>query len=130
MKTRCNNSHRQHYHYHGGRGISYDPAWEHFEPFFTDMGHPPSPFSTLERIDNNGNYCKDNCAWVTQAAQNKNKRNIVRYEHNGKAQTLGEWAKEYGIKRLTILKRLRLGWTMEMALTTPVSFSHRPGPRN
>jgi hypothetical protein len=131
MKSRCNNVKRPHYKYHGGRGITYDPAWESFENFFRDMGHPPSPRSTLERLDNSGNYSKDNCAWVTQAVQNVNKRNVVRYEYQGQSKTLGEWAKASGIKRLTLLKRIvLLGWSIELAMTTPVSFSHRIGPRN
>ena len=130
MKTRCNNSHRPHYRYHGGRGITYDPSWEKFENFYRDMGDPPSPKSTLERIDNNGNYTKTNCAWVPQAVQNVNKRNVVRYEHEGERKTLGEWSAATGVKRLTIYKRLQLGWSFAQAISITPSHSNRVGPRS
>ena len=130
MRQRCLNPRRPNYQYYGGRGITIDPAWDSFEQFFADMGHPPSPFSTLDRIDNNQGYSKANCAWKLPLAQMRNRRNVKLYEYEGERKTLGELAQQYGIKRLTIRKRLTLGWTMHDALTIPASFAHRPGPRN
>ncbi len=72
MKLRCNNPNHHCYHRYGGRGITYDPRWEVFENFFADMGHRPEG-STLDRINNNGPYNKENCKWSTQAEQNLNK---------------------------------------------------------
>ncbi len=74
MKTRCDNPKSGKWEHYGGRGISYDPKWKSFECFYLDM----FPFwfegLTLERKDNNGNYCQDNCDWVPQSVQNGNRR--------------------------------------------------------
>lgn len=64
MKQRCTNPNYDHYHRYGGRGITYSPEWELFDNFLKDMGEPPSPKHQLDRINNNGNYCKSNCRWV------------------------------------------------------------------
>jgi len=72
---------------------------------------------TLDRIDNMGDYTPENCQWVPRAVQNLNKRNLVRYEHNGQSLTLAEWSRITGIGRVTILKRLQRGWPVARALT-------------
>lgn len=121
MKQRCNNRKRPDWVNYGGRGIVYAPEWETFENFCADMGNPPKG-AMLERNDNDGPYCKANCEWDLRAKQNLNKRNIVRYAWNGKSLTLGEWERETGIQRITLLKRLQRGIPIEVALTmTPWS---------
>ncbi len=75
MKRRCNIPHRKEYPHYGGRGITYDPAWEDFMVFFADMGPRPSKAYTLERKDSNGPYCKQNCIWLLKSLQNRNQRN-------------------------------------------------------
>jgi hypothetical protein len=72
MKNRCNNPNCHHYKNYGGRGISYDPSWETFENFYKDMGN--SNNLSLERIDNNKNYCKSNCKWANAIEQGRNTR--------------------------------------------------------
>lgn len=118
MKGRCNNGARQDAANYVGRGISYCARWGKFENFLADMGEP-GPKLSLDRIDNSKGYNKKNCRWATSSQQNQNKRNCVRYEFKGKTMTLGEWAKELGIKRLTLFQRLRTGWSIEMAFTLP-----------
>jgi hypothetical protein len=71
MKDRCN--HPKRYPNYGGRGITYAPEWEDFQVFLQDMGKMPSADLTLERVDNNGNYCKANCIWATYSVQNQNR---------------------------------------------------------
>lgn len=117
---------------YGGRGITYDPAWESFEKFLMDMGEPPSDSHTLDRIDPNGNYCKENCRWATMEVQVRNRRNSVILEHAGRRLNLVDWAKELGIHPMTLRGRLDKGWPLEVALTTSkvVRRTSQRGDRN
>lgn len=64
MKSRCDNPNATGYDSYGGRGISYSPEWAYFENFYQDMFEGFSKELDLDRIDPNGNYCKENCRWV------------------------------------------------------------------
>ena len=99
------------------RGITYCREWESFARFIADMGEP-GPGMTLDRKNNMGDYTPDNCRWVPRAVQNLNRRSCVRYEFNGKSQTLAEWSRETGIGRVTLLKRLQRGVPLDVALST------------
>lgn len=74
MKTRCDQPNHKSYKHYGGRGISYDKKWETFEGFWSDMEEGYADNLTLERVDVNGNYCKENCIWVTKKTQARNRR--------------------------------------------------------
>ena len=74
MKCRCLNKNYTQYKDYGGRGITICKEWLIFENFYRDMGKRPEGMS-IDRIDNNGNYCKSNCKWSTPKEQNNN-RNI------------------------------------------------------
>lgn len=73
MKDRCRNPNNISFKNYGGRGINYCVRWEKFANFLEDMGYRPEGLS-LDRINNNGNYCKENCKWSTRQEQNNNKR--------------------------------------------------------
>ena len=77
MKTRCGNPNHADYPHWGGRGIIYDPRWECFLDFLEDMGPRPGREYTLERKDNDGNYCKANCVWALKIHQTRNQRNTI-----------------------------------------------------
>jgi hypothetical protein len=120
MRNRCQNPEARDWKDYGGRGVKVCERWEKFENFLEDMGIKPSRNLTIERIDNSEGYSKANCIWATRRIQNRNKRNNVVLVHNGKCQTLMDWANELGISFNTLTARLRLGWTVAQTLSTPV----------
>lgn len=117
IKTRCTNSASKSYPDYGGRGIKMCSRWaEDFASFIEDMGPAPEDGS-IERIDNEGDYCPGNCKWASRAEQNRNKRNCRFLEAFGQTKTLAEWAESYGVNRATLWNRLKRGLSMEEALT-------------
>ena len=76
MKTRCDNPKNKYYGYYGGRGITYCEKWKKFEGFWEDMGESYSDDLTLNRRDNDGNYCKENCEWDTKNFQGHMRRKL------------------------------------------------------
>jgi hypothetical protein len=125
MKSRCDIPKESEFHNYKGKGIIYDPRWSKFEEFYKDMNEGYSDELTLERIDVNGNYCKENCKWATCQEQSMNKSNSLYFELNGETKHIFEWSKLKGIHLSTIKTRLRTGWSVERALTTPAANNGR-----
>lgn len=73
MKIRCSYASQKSYKNYGGRGITYIAEWAKFENFYKDMGDSPAD-TTLERLNNNEGYSKDNCVWTTRNLQALNQR--------------------------------------------------------
>ena len=121
--SRCNNPKHKHYYLYGGRGIKMCDRWlgeNGFENFKNDMGDRPSPKHEIDRRDNSLGYSPDNCHWVTDYEQSRNKRSNRNITYNGKTQCLMDWSKELGISHNTLLKRIRSGWDEIDALTRPI----------
>lgn len=74
MIDRCFLPSSRYYRIYGGRGITVAPEWLSFEQFLADMGEKPSPSHSLDRIDPNKGYSKDNCRWATPTTQSYNRR--------------------------------------------------------
>jgi hypothetical protein len=119
MISRCTNQNSNRYHTHGGRGIKVCSRWLSFENFFADMGTKPENLS-LDRIDNNGDYEPSNCRWATSSEQAVNRRSTRMFDYGGESLCLKSLAQKVGIKRLTLTKRLKCGWPLSKALSTPV----------
>lgn len=119
MKERCINLNHKSYKHYGGRGITVCKRWGKFENFLEDMGEVPEEYQ-IDRIDNDGNYCKSNCRWATRKEQNRNTRRNHFITHNGKTQCLSAWAEEFNIRPYILRDRIKSGWSMIDALTTPV----------
>lgn len=117
---RCGNVSNKDYLHYGGRGIAVCPEWKSFEQFYADMGPRPSPKHSIDRKDNNGNYCKENCRWATRKEQHNNQRSNKMLTYNGETRTMSQWAEEAGISYSALRYRLIRGWSVEKALTTPV----------
>lgn len=121
IKARCYNINNPRYIDYGGRGITVCDTWlNDFTIFYRDMGPRPSSKHSIERKDNNGNYCKDNCIWETSKNQARNKRNNVLLTYNNETKTTMEWAEQLNIPYNTLRRRIIRGWSDEKALTTPV----------
>ena len=84
MNSRCNLKTDTSYERYGGRGIKVCERWNKFENFYEDMKDVYRAGLTLDRIDNNGNYTKANCRWVTRKEQSNNRRTNIVVKHNGK----------------------------------------------
>ena len=121
MKTRCYNPRQRQYKDYGGRGIKVCDRWLHsFENFLEDMGERP-PGTTLERMDNDGDYCPENCKRATRVEQGNNTRTNKWITYEGETLTLHQWSTRLGINPGTLYSRLRSpGWSVEKAFTKPI----------
>ena len=111
MRLRCNRINQD----YSCRGITYDERWDSFENFYLDMGEVPEGMS-IDRIDVNGNYNKDNCRWATREQQANNTRANVFIEWNGKRQTRSQWERELNMKPTTLRSRFKAGWSLDRAM--------------
>jgi hypothetical protein len=116
-KSRCQNPNNIAYADYGGRGIRF--LYDSFEAFLEDMG-PRPPGTTLERCDNHGHYEPGNCRWASYTEQNNNRRSNRLITAFGRTRTIARWAREVGIDRKALERRVRHGWAPEDALTRPI----------
>lgn len=124
LYNRCTNPKSPKYQSYGGRGIK--NLWNSFEDFYSDMceayltaleKYGEEKNITVDRIDNNGNYCKENCRWVSFAEQCRNRRNNTVITFDGISMSIAGWTEKLGKKKWIISQRLRKGWTVKEALT-------------
>lgn len=114
IKSRCNNKNTQFYKDYGGRWIKCE--WETFEEFYKDMWDSYKEWLTIDRINNDWNYTKENCRWTTQKIQSWNRRNSIIY----KWKCLKHWCEELWICQGTIKSRIKNWWDLKEAIFTPI----------
>jgi len=120
MKDRCFNLNHPRYSNWGGRGITVCDRWLNFKNFLADMGLKPGSKHSLDRINNDGDYCPDNCKWSTNAEQQNNQRSNHLITIESKTRTIAQWAKKMGYGESVIKTRLKLGWSEYDAVMTLV----------
>lgn len=117
IKERCLNSNSPSYINYGGRGIDISNDWiNNFQQFFIDMGLRPNSKYSIERIDLNKGYSKDNCIWATKKEQANNRRTNYLLTYKGQTKTRSQWADEIGVNVRTIASRCRANKTIEEIL--------------
>lgn len=121
MRERCLRPSCRAYPRYGGRGIGICEAWvESFPRFLADMGRRPTASHSIDRIDNDGPYSKENCRWATKTEQTRNRRMSRCAEYNGERRTIAEWADIHGLSYVTLRNRLGNGWRIARALESSV----------
>lgn len=101
---RCTDKNQPHYNRYGGRGICVCRSWRNsFASFYKDMGDRPSVNHSLDRINNDGNYTKNNCRWATRAEQLRNTSRNVNISLYGETKCMADWCREHGVTNATIL---------------------------
>jgi hypothetical protein len=121
MHSRCYDPSNDRFTRYGGRGIYVCQRWHSFDAYYADMGDPPGPNYSVDRIDNDGPYAPENCRWATSSQQARNRRDTHKITVDGVTQSLTGWSESSGIPRTAIRKRLKLGWPEKDAVTIPIT---------
>ena len=113
MTRRCFDKKDQNYINYGGRGVTVCREWKNdFSAFYKwSIENGYKEYLTIDRIDNNGNYCPENCRWATNEEQQNNKRNNVFIEINGLKMTISQVAKKAGLSEKAMWWRVKNGWS-------------------
>lgn len=117
MKQRCGNPNNKSYHNYGGRGIGYPEKWSTFAGFTEDMQEGYCKGLTIDRIDNNKSYSKENCRWLDKKGQCNNTRKNVLITFDGRTLTSTQWAEELGLEECTLKSRRLRGWSLERMMS-------------
>lgn len=115
MRNRCSNPNNRSYKFYGAKGIKVCARWDDFLLFLSDMGPMPSPKHSIDRKDNNGDYCPENCRWASRTEQANNKRTNLVVEIGGVRKTLADWCRDLSLRYAPVIMRLRAGFTPEEA---------------
>src|ERR1700722_16643995 len=124
MRRRCKNKNETLYKNYGGRGISITKDWDDsfisFRDWAIENGY--SDGLSIERIDNDGNYSPENCRWLEPKDQANNTRKNVFVVAFGEKKSIARWSidKRCKVDYGTLRYRIKAGWTVEIAISTPV----------
>ncbi|MES2864112.1 MAG: hypothetical protein V4666_08340 [Bacteroidota bacterium] len=116
MHARINNPKHKNYESYKKLGITICEEWKSFDKFIKDMGIKPSIKHTIERVENNKGYFKDNCKWATNKDQQRNRRDTAFATYKGIKKSISEWSEILGIRHKVLYKRIVvLKWTPKRA---------------
>lgn len=120
-KQRCFDPKHVAFHKYGGAGITMCDKWKNsFADFYSDMGEPPTPRHSLDRIENTKGYEPGNCRWASKKQQSDNSQWPRLITFRGETKNLSEWARSLGMDINSVRTRIKiLGWSVERALTEP-----------
>lgn len=119
MKERCEKPYCKEYKWYGARGIKCEfQSYEEFRDFAMANGYNDN--LTVERIDVNGNYSKDNITFIPKELQARNTSKSVKISYKGLTLCASEWAEILGFRPDTLTNRKRKGWSDERVLETKV----------
>jgi hypothetical protein len=132
MRQRCSNPKAREWKHYGGRGITVCDRWQQsFEAFYEDMGPKPVDkrgrkrnLYSLDRINNDGPYCRENCKWSTQSEQVLNSSNARNVTFLGRTMSISQWEMAHELPNSMVRQRLNAGWSVERAILTPPFHSH------
>lgn len=124
MIRRCYNKSATEYHKYGGRGITICNEWLNKENGFMNfykwaMDNGYRDDLSIDRINNDGNYCPENCRWADVKVQSNNRSTCVYIKYKNYIFNVGQWSEITRIHRSTILNRFDRGWNVDDALRTP-----------
>jgi len=125
MKQRCMNPKNNKYSFYGARGIKVCDRWvKSFDNFLADMGYRPSKKHSIDRINNDGDYCPENCKWATHKEQCNNRRTSVRYMYNGKEVSMSDLMEISGLNQPILWYRInKIKMSVEDAVSKPLNGS-------
>jgi hypothetical protein len=116
IKMRCTNPNDPNFYRYGGRGVGMCDEWYNsFEQFYKDLGKRPNGMS-LDRIDNNQGYSKDNCRWATPQQQAANRELSIVIDYDGKSMCLKEWSRHINRPYTTMLSHYKKGYSINQIL--------------
>lgn len=125
INDRCLNYKSKSYKDYGERGIKLCREWWDFDVFYNDMNESMEEHikehgiknTSLDRIDVNGHYCKENCRWATMEVQANNRRNTKYVVYKGERQTIDSLCKRLnnGVTNYVAYNRMWRGWSLEEA---------------
>ena len=126
IKARCLRPSHIGYARYGGRGITICEEWLNW-PSFRDWSLDNGAIQELEidRINNDGNYCPENCRWTTSVVNQRNRSDNRLFTINGVTKCLAEWCEEFNIDRWVVKGRIERGADIQVALTTAVQKQNR-----
>lgn len=127
MLERCRDTRIKFNYRYYGRGIKVCEEWHDYGKFSQwAKANGYQEGLSIERIDNDGDYCPENCKWIKRNLQQRNRSTTLWVEFQGRKMSLAEACEIADLPYKTVFARYRqLGWPLEKALSEPVACSHK-----